>query len=673
MRYPMPCLSVLFAAATTFAAAALPAQGPGGSVRTWSGAAGNGQWGDPANWGPPGSPQPVPGANDKAIVGPDAGTITGKLIDVHELVVQDSANGNPADNTVIQGDPDLQLKFGAGGAYNGSGCTIQGADGTDGTATVAGPPPVPGTDGTRGGNLRITGPGTFVNRGTNRGGDGGDGPDLQETRGGGSATIEVGGFDNAGGKNRGGHGGNKVGRPGPCCGGKNGGDGGNCTVRTTPGHPSNKPGTNERGNGGSYTPGGDGLFHGQQGRPGRVSLQGFASMLPGDRLSGGPIGMRSAQPLDLRQCTAGAFVAVGAPIRIEAPSIDLRQIAAGTAVFQAEHVFFAGALLLDVGVAIQDLCGTAQVHVGPHAAAEQSLVILPNERFDGCGPNAPVGWNATVQQGSTGFRFDNPSAIPLHPNMGCNAALVTANLNAGGPLHCSLESPLMLGGAPSGPVVLEWSQWYVPGPGGHVDVFVVQNGVPTPIFGTAAATPSWQWQHIDITPLLLTAPTFSIRFSFTGSNLGHWAIDEVGLRVVEGSLPGTPAIPGLAVLDVNDARNANNEPVHLGRPGPFDTSVHVGDLAIATMTTAPNQFAILFPGAVLPGSLSLPGIGQVDLDPLFLTDPLGTFFTGPLGTTSLPFLVPPTFSGLTLGLQAAVTTPGGGLTVTNAVEVRFGP
>ena len=128
----------------------------------------------------------------------------------------------------------------------------------------------------------------------------------------------------------------------------------------------------------------------------------------------------------------------------------------------------------------------------------------------------------------------------------------------------------------------------------------------------------------------------------------------------------------MALFDINDARNANNVPVFFAPPGPFFTNVPVNSTVNVHVEGSAFGSCLIGQSFVMPGTVFLPGLGQLDLDPLTLLLPV-TLPLGPPGLLDLPVFIPPPLAGLTLGFQAALVTPAGPVTLSNAVEVHFGP
>lgn len=665
------------------------------TLKTWMpGPNGNANWGDDSNWNPPGVPT---SANDVTIP-PNSGEILTPpppaFIEIHGLVIQPST-GPTADDTVLRGNPRVRIVFGPhsgtppGDITVGSHCKILGGGGADG---VAGPPlgpPAPpgsiapgsGTDATAGGDVELVSeepdPGDITNNGEIGGKKGGEGPGGAEARPGGHLVIKCHKLMNDNGKIHDGAGGGKQGVRGKCATG-GGRENGGVDITTT--RTGSLAGDLEARPAGLYTGGaGFGPNNLPNGNQRGVTVNGKPFIFtPGKPVKGRHISWRSDSSLDFSGAQAGALITNGGTIRIDASILMLTGIAAGTQVFEAADVCLAGAVLLDPGVTLQSLCGSAAVHQGGNCASAGSSSLFGPETFDDAVTGPPPGWNALTLQGTTGFRFDNPTNLPLHPNFGCHAAVLNSALNGPGPLLAVLDTPPVSVAGLTGALVLEWEQWYQPcmcGPG-SAQAVIVADGVPMPFWNALAPTPPFEFKSFDLSFLPPATQVVSVRFQMQASTNNPpsiWAIDNVAFRIPLPTLPGQAPQPGAAVLDVDTARNANNAPVSSGQPGPFFTDIQVGDTVTFTVLGPPNQTVTFGSGFLMPGTLTLAPWGQLDLDPLSLLVLTPSFPLDPFGTFNLPITIPPPLAGLTLGLQAAVTSPATGLALSNAVEVRFGP
>jgi hypothetical protein len=600
----------------------------------------NGDWNDASNWSAghvPGSP----GNHDDVVTIP-AGSGTLKLpgtLTVNGLNVTGAGtvlSGGPP------GDPNVKVVFGAGGVNVGAGAKIEAADGGPGQP---------------GGNVDVLGTGDVVNDGEINAGDGGGSAPGAGTRSGGNVRIRCwklvnNGWINAG---RGGNGGGG----GDGCGPDRGRNGGHVDITTSPSRTSTL-GRIKAGDGGT-----GGVANGQGGS---ISHNGKAiNPIPGQHLEGSRISLFLTDPLNLGGAPANSFVATNGTIRIDAPSVILTGIAAGTLVFDASEVCLPASLVLDPGVSIQSLCGSAIVHLGSNCAAASSFPAMEQEFED-----APLDWVTTTLQGPNGFSYVTmPGAADAR--FGCRSAVANAAQNGGAPMSCRLETtPLDPRVAGPATVLVEWTQRAQLPPGANGQFSVVTNGIPTPVHAFQGPLPPYDFFQLDLTPFLPPVGTpFSLRWQFQGQGPAFWGIDEFALRIPAPLLGGQAPAPGVALFDINDARNANDVPVFFAPPGPFFTTIEVNTTVNVTIQGPSFGTCYIGQSFLLPNNAFLPGLGQLDIDPLGLLLP--ATFPLPLGgNLGLPVFIPPTMSGLTLGFQAMVIAPAGPAVLTNAVEVRFG-
>lgn len=158
------------------------------------------------------------------------------------------------------------------------------------------------------------------------------------------------------------------------------------------------------------------------------------------------------------------------------------------------------------------------------------------------------------------------------------------------------------------------------------------------------------------------------------------AIDDVAIFEAPfgtGQAPQT----GLAVLDVNDAKEAVSFPVAEGNPGPYFTAVSATtdtfDLSFAGPPVTP--FALLG-GPLSVGAYVLPDGQQLDVFP-FTTLASGAspgginpfFVTDGQGDMTLSLSVPLPLVGTALTFQVLGESPPGTLFLSNAVQVSFLP
>ncbi|MEZ6194673.1 MAG: hypothetical protein R3F20_02935 [Planctomycetota bacterium] len=158
--------------------------------------------------------------------------------------------------------------------------------------------------------------------------------------------------------------------------------------------------------------------------------------------------------------------------------------------------------------------------------------------------------------------------------------------------------------------------------------------------------------------------------------------------------PGQPLLPGLAVMNVNSATNANGSPVN--DPcgdwnGPFFTSLGSTTNLSFTFNGQPQQPIVVLGSITLnPGAAVFAPIGQVDIG---LTNPMAPFIpnglfivadgtqpdffnslfrTNSAGTATMTFSNPGFPAGTVVALQALIyNTTATVANLSNAVEVTF--
>lgn len=168
----------------------------------------------------------------------------------------------------------------------------------------------------------------------------------------------------------------------------------------------------------------------------------------------------------------------------------------------------------------------------------------------------------------------------------------------------------------------------------------------------------------------------------SGSGVG---IDDFAVRPIEFGI-GQAAIPGVSSLsvgyfpetpDASPSGDVYGFPPSYGFPGPFFANAF-GNIYLS-LKGQPNEVFAVFTGDLAPASLSLAGIGQIDLanfellgfgalaggwNPFFVTDSDGAFELG---------LNSGTFGAKPLSFQAVTIAFDGTARLTNAVEVNFQP
>ena len=142
------------------------------------------------------------------------------------------------------------------------------------------------------------------------------------------------------------------------------------------------------------------------------------------------------------------------------------------------------------------------------------------------------------------------------------------------------------------------------------------------------------------------------------------------------SVPGSPdtgqANSAAASLFVNAGTNLNGEGAFPGIPGPFFTSGSIGGPLTFMFSGPPSSGVILAMGALNRNNVVFPGVGSLDIgllglnlsDVMVLLDGVsGSSFldqlanTGPLGSATLGFTIPPFPLGIAGTFQAAVVAP----------------
>ncbi len=156
-----------------------------------------------------------------------------------------------------------------------------------------------------------------------------------------------------------------------------------------------------------------------------------------------------------------------------------------------------------------------------------------------------------------------------------------------------------------------------------VDVITYPLGtIMMDVFGPQGQTGAgWTQQAADLSPFIGQTIQLVFRAETVGStgNSHDLALDDIS--IVDLLLtPGQAPQPGLAVLDINDCRNPNFDPLQFGFGGPYFTSVTTGDTLVFRMEGQPSSSILLLGGPLNPAAAGFPNIGQLDLggavDPL---------------------------------------------------------
>ena len=168
---------------------------------------------------------------------------------------------------------------------------------------------------------------------------------------------------------------------------------------------------------------------------------------------------------------------------------------------------------------------------------------------------------------------------------------------------------------------------------------VLRTGAPAGIAGTdgfrevllndwlTTATPARTWTFFEhfIDPTFLInnglLPTNTMRIIFrqadntTYEGSDGLLIDEVSIVPLPVPGPGQPGSPGVSMMNINGALNANGNPVGLTADlnGPFFATATVGQPLTFEFDGEANQPIILLYGALNPAAAVLPIVGQLDL------------------------------------------------------------
>ncbi len=224
-----------------------------------------------------------------------------------------------------------------------------------------------------------------------------------------------------------------------------------------------------------------------------------------------------------------------------------------------------------------------------------------------------------------------------------------------------------------------------------IDVISQPSGlITTDVFGPQGHIgPNWTLQTLSLNAFAGQTIQLVLRGETTnsGSTDHDIAIDDISVLELLAT-PGQAPQPGLAVLDINDPRNINTDPLTFGFGGPFFTNVTEGDILRFKMEGEALQPIILFSGPLNPNAASFPNVGSIDLggpiDPVsglptaltVLADGtvlggLNSFFvTAANGIAEIGFSVPNLPIGVLGSFQCAFFTTGGaGVALSNAVQV----
>ena len=234
-----------------------------------------------------------------------------------------------------------------------------------------------------------------------------------------------------------------------------------------------------------------------------------------------------------------------------------------------------------------------------------------------------------------------------------------------------------------------------PGPANNlsVDVQVFPSGaLTTDVFGPEGGTgQGWVQRTVDLSAFAGQR----IQLVFRGqTDVAPWGSNDIAIddiRIEDSSLVnGQKPRPGLSVLDINNPKNINNNPLSSGKGGPYFTQIAAGGTLTFKMLGEPTKPIVLFSGPLKAVAASFANIGSIDLggpiDPLsgiptaltlvgdgFSPGPWNSFFmTNHIGDLTLGFTVPNLPSGIFGSFQFAIgTTAPFGLALSNAVQVTI--
>ncbi len=124
---------------------------------------------------------------------------------------------------------------------------------------------------------------------------------------------------------------------------------------------------------------------------------------------------------------------------------------------------------------------------------------------------------------------------------------------------------------------------------------------------------TWTMQAVGLSAFTGQVIQFVFRGNTSGTGSAHdIAIDDVSVVDLLAT-PGQAPQNGLAILDLNNPKNANNDPLAFGFGGPYFSTATQGDSLIFKMIGESLQPILLFSGPLNPAAASFPGIGKIDL------------------------------------------------------------
>jgi len=343
-----------------------------------------------------------------------------------------------------------------------------------------------------------------------------------------------------------------------------------------------------------------------------------------------------------------------------------------------------------------------------------ALVLFPHsESFDGFGATnggtaAPVGWIQDPSDGGgLGIAPEWQTFSVAAPNNGPPSDHTTGSgfyflAEDSGSHHSSinLKTPCLQLNGLSNPRIsfFVYSDNSSPAPGQdnalHVDVITYPGGilVPDVVAPIGALGPGWQLRAVNLSSFVGMIVQVQFRATTDGGGDNHsLAIDDITIQDITLGAGQAPQ-PGLAVLDINEAIDANGFKVEFGDPGPYFAEATVGDFISFDFEAAPVMPIVLLSGPRSAALANFTGIGSVDIGTgidamtgmptgiTVLADgsqpsfPNVFFVIQNNGTLHLNFPVPMLPLGVFTTFQAAIFNGGTSiLSLSNAVEVSILP
>ncbi|MCB9831451.1 MAG: hypothetical protein H6807_03180 [Planctomycetes bacterium] len=203
---------------------------------------------------------------------------------------------------------------------------------------------------------------------------------------------------------------------------------------------------------------------------------------------------------------------------------------------------------------------------------------------------------------------------------------------------------------------------------------------------------NWTYHTLDLSAWAADTVQIVFRVSnFNGQSKHDIAIDDVAVFEIVPT-PGQSPQVGLAVMDINKARNANQQGTYVASTGPYYGHTNSGETLAFSFQGEPNRAIVLLAGPLNPVAATFANVGQFDIGgPINGSTGLPTqitvladggnamglnafFVTGPTGQCDLGFGVPTLPANVVLTtFQAAMFTSGvngAPIALSNAIEVR---